>query len=324
VALKSFHLITDGIFLWEFFTTLDYEFDIIRGHRPYRWSIWIYSITRAATLMAIILNLIDLNTMTPINCQIWLTFELIFAYLGLAAASLLIVLRVIAIWNKGRIIVATATTLWVTNIVIMIQGIVRLRSNWSATLLGCDIFNSGNSKLNIISCVVTDLVLLLAVLVGLFRLRSYCSGTFHMGRFLWKQGVLWLLLATLAEVPPAVFIILDLNGSFNLMFQLPSLIAMTIGATRMYRSLVDFASSTTDIASDILQNGNNNVSKLEWGPSPRDRIEVTVDTSYERHRVSRASYHGTHTGTVGQRYERPQGMSLDKDPENPIDTRVTG
>jgi len=26
---------------WEFFTTLDYEFDIIRGHRPYRWTIWV-------------------------------------------------------------------------------------------------------------------------------------------------------------------------------------------------------------------------------------------------------------------------------------------
>jgi len=28
----------------------------------------------------------------------------------------------IAIWNKDRIVVATATSLWVTNIVIMIQG----------------------------------------------------------------------------------------------------------------------------------------------------------------------------------------------------------
>ena len=26
---------------WEFFTNLDYEFDIIRGRRPYRWTIWV-------------------------------------------------------------------------------------------------------------------------------------------------------------------------------------------------------------------------------------------------------------------------------------------
>ena len=24
---------------WEFFTTLEYEWDVIRGHRPYRWTI---------------------------------------------------------------------------------------------------------------------------------------------------------------------------------------------------------------------------------------------------------------------------------------------
>jgi hypothetical protein len=26
---------------WEFFTTLDYEWSVFRGHRPYRWTIWV-------------------------------------------------------------------------------------------------------------------------------------------------------------------------------------------------------------------------------------------------------------------------------------------
>ena len=26
---------------WEFFTTLDYEWKVIRGHSPYRWTIWV-------------------------------------------------------------------------------------------------------------------------------------------------------------------------------------------------------------------------------------------------------------------------------------------
>jgi len=26
---------------WEFFTTLDYEWRVIRGHLPYRWTIWV-------------------------------------------------------------------------------------------------------------------------------------------------------------------------------------------------------------------------------------------------------------------------------------------
>ena len=30
-------------FSWEFFTTLDYEWSIIRGRRTYRWTIWVCS-----------------------------------------------------------------------------------------------------------------------------------------------------------------------------------------------------------------------------------------------------------------------------------------
>ena len=26
---------------WEFLITLDYEWSVIRGHRPYRWTIWV-------------------------------------------------------------------------------------------------------------------------------------------------------------------------------------------------------------------------------------------------------------------------------------------
>ncbi len=35
---KSFPTPTDS---WEFVTTLDYEWMVIRRHRPYRWTIWV-------------------------------------------------------------------------------------------------------------------------------------------------------------------------------------------------------------------------------------------------------------------------------------------
>ena len=30
---------------WEFLTTLDYEWSIMQGHRPYRWTIWVCNYT---------------------------------------------------------------------------------------------------------------------------------------------------------------------------------------------------------------------------------------------------------------------------------------
>ncbi|KAH9984308.1 hypothetical protein BJV77DRAFT_199900 [Russula vinacea] len=36
-VLKLWHFV-DGLFIWEFVTTLDYEWEVIRGKRPYRWT----------------------------------------------------------------------------------------------------------------------------------------------------------------------------------------------------------------------------------------------------------------------------------------------
>ena len=32
---------TPSAFRWEFVTTLDYEWNVIRGRQPYRWTIWV-------------------------------------------------------------------------------------------------------------------------------------------------------------------------------------------------------------------------------------------------------------------------------------------
>ena len=47
--------------------------------------------------------------------------------------------------------------------------------------------NIMSTKPVIITTLVTDLVLLLTMLVGLFGTRRYGGGTFGLGGFLWKQ-----------------------------------------------------------------------------------------------------------------------------------------
>ena len=84
---------------WEFVTTLEYDWDVIRGRLQYRWTFWvrnnilvalvscsrahlspglifsfntrqIYSLARVAALSGIILDFILLNNTKPINCQV--------------------------------------------------------------------------------------------------------------------------------------------------------------------------------------------------------------------------------------------------------------
>jgi len=280
--VKKFWHTTNGLYLWEFFTTLDYELDVIRGRRPYRWTIWIYSLTRLATLFAIILNFIALDAMTPINCQAVVTFELIFSYLGVATASLLIVFRVFAIWNRDRIVMTISVGVWVVSVSFIIQGIVRLRSVWDPALQFCTVLNSKSNQLNITVTLIADIILLLIVLIGLLRLRRDGGGRFALGRLLWNQGVLWLFLATVAEVPPTVLIALNLNDPLNLMFQLPAMIMLSICATRMYRSLTDFVYGSIDNPLEGSPAHNNKVSHTKQGPSTplsSSQIEAAVDTA---------------------------------------------
>jgi hypothetical protein len=97
------------------------------------------------------------------------------------------------------------------------------------------------------------------------------------------------------------------------LFQLPSGITMSIAATRMYRSLSDFVSSTTEMydilsvfsshvrmtrwlcsANDDPPKCGSKVSELKWNqsaPIAFNQIEVTVDTTHEQSQRSWVSRH---------------------------------
>jgi len=308
LAVQKFWHALAGLFIWEFVTTLDYEWSVIQGHRRYRWTIWIYSVTRLATLMTVILNLVTLDITAPTNCQVLSTFSFFFAYTTFALSSLLIVLRIIAIWNKHKAIVGLATVLWVTNVSLLILGIARIRAVWVPENSSCSVPNIESGKPNVVSVLVTDIVLLLVMLVGLLRLRRRGGGMFALGHLLWKQGVIWLLLATVAEVPPTMFVFLNLNDPLNVMFLMPSLIIMSIAATRMYRSLVDFVSSS-DITKDSERHqriGHNRTSAPTISISP-NRMEVAVHTPYERDSTSQIGRNTSDLsmGDSGQLLEKP-------------------
>ena len=79
---------------------------------------------------------------------------------------------------------------------------------------------------NFVITLISDTILLLTVLVGLFRLNRGIRGSIGVGRLLWNQvrlfcfaswaldptigfitaskGVIWLLLAAAVEIPPVV------------------------------------------------------------------------------------------------------------------------
>jgi len=225
--VKLWHTV-DGLYIWEFVITLDYEWSVFRGYRQYLWTIWVYSLTRLAALMAVIIHMIGFDTLSLINCQAWITSEIFFAYSAFAGATLLIVIRTIAIWNRNRIIFMITMGIWCTNVGFLIYSIVLLRSDrssWAPAEGLCVELNTDSSKYNVSATLATDMTLLLIMLAGLLRIHLQGGGMFGLGHLLWKQvgwwwfslvgcsqltnvtslkGIIWILLAAAAEVPAAV------------------------------------------------------------------------------------------------------------------------
>ncbi|KAI9436540.1 hypothetical protein F5148DRAFT_936292 [Russula earlei] len=285
---------------------------VIQGRRPYRWTIWLYSLTRVATLMAVVMSMIGFDVTTPINCQLWIISELIFSYTAIAAASMLIVIRVIAIWNRNRVVSVIAMSTWATNIAALIRSIVLLRSvsspvNDTGT---CYLSNTLDSKLNLMTSLAADIVLLLIMLVGLLRWRLQEGGMPNIARFLWKQGLIWLLIATFSYVPTVVFISLNLNAAFNIMFQIPALVTLSIAATRMFFS-------TPKQSGFVLPETN----RIRFAPisSTSNRLEVAVRTDCEQYAASQASRYSLHVITDDQLHKKPDGRGTEDDAESGVD-----
>jgi len=186
------------------------------------------------------------------------------------------VLRIIAIWNREKIIILIAMGVWVTDVAFLIYGSAQIRNSWSHELNACVLVKPDGIKPGIMGSLIADVVLLLIMLIGLLRLRFGAGDGFNLERVLWKQGLIWLLLAIVCETPPTVFISLNLNEPTSYIFQIPNVITMTIAATRMYRSLMDVGS--TESLQDGLPDTGSGVrteSKIRFrsGPFPLSQME---------------------------------------------------
>jgi hypothetical protein len=79
------------------------------------------------------------------------------------------------------------------------------------------VINIESAKLNSVAILVTDTLLPVIMLIGLLRLRCNEHGAFSMGRLLWRQGLIWLFVVTVFEVPAVVSVeIYALDLSFPL------------------------------------------------------------------------------------------------------------
>ncbi|KAI0056582.1 hypothetical protein BV25DRAFT_1920832 [Artomyces pyxidatus] len=249
--LKLIHVL-GGIYIWEFVTTCNFELEVLRRRRPYRWTIWVYLCVRISTLIAFSFMFVDIGPWTSESCRIGDIITFAFSYLSVASASLIIVIRTAVLWNYNRAAVALSVGIWAVSTALNIRDLTLVEAYYDPQADICMQISTNRSQANAVGILVSDLVLLGTMLAGLHRHYDAKDGFFGLWRLLFRQGVIWLFLATIAEVPSVVMIYLDLSDPWNIMFPPAALLILAIAATRMHRELSEYGSITTFQSVDIL------------------------------------------------------------------------
>ncbi|KAH9966373.1 hypothetical protein BGW80DRAFT_735714 [Lactifluus volemus] len=210
-VLKLNHVVA-GIYIWETMFTLGFELDVLRGKRPYRRTIWLYLGTRYTALLAFIVYFIDIDSSVILPCQLVTTTSYVLRYVSWEFASLLIALRVIAIWDRNIFVSLLVIGTWLGDLGLNIYGSFKLRATYDPTVETCNLLDFRKILVNVVCILVVDVVLLMTMLIGLLRYSHRNStGLWHL---LYQQCIIWLFLAAIADVPLLVFISLSLNGAY--------------------------------------------------------------------------------------------------------------
>jgi len=232
----------DGIFIWEFVTTLGFEWEVFTGKRPWKWSFVVYLVARLLALMCVILNLIGFNVTTEFNCNAWFRSTLVSAWFSVAIASFLLVLRGVAIWGRDRIITTVAVIIWSGNVAASFWSVTKAQTVWSPVANTCVISGTNDFRWSILTNLIVDLSLLSIMFVGVMHKKNAT----YLWRMLYLQSIFWMLTAIATEVPSVVLPFLNMSDAWNLMFQVPHMVLMVIMSTRLYRDLFQYITNDHD------------------------------------------------------------------------------
>ncbi|VDB85589.1 unnamed protein product [Peniophora sp. CBMAI 1063] len=232
-----------GVYIWEVASSITHDIRLITRQRDGRSLLtkWCYLLCRYLCLAAICSILVGFNVTTEINCEGWLLSVFVLGFLAFELASILVAIRVVAIWQHSRPVMALIGAALLTQFAFIIYVSSQANAHWDPVGKGCAFEDTEAARKFYTTTLVVDTFLLVLMFVGLARVRD--ARTHGLWRFLWVQGFMWVVLVMIVEIPSVTLLWLNLNQPMNVIFTTPELVALVIAATRMYRSLSNYSDS---------------------------------------------------------------------------------
>ncbi|KAF5356865.1 hypothetical protein D9756_006443 [Leucocoprinus leucothites] len=250
ILIKFMHALL-GLYAYEWLLSLDFEFDLLRGKKKFRWPLIFYFANRYLLLFALIGIITSFDTTKEIDCQAIFTFNQIAGDAAVGLASISLSIRTMAIWAQNRYIVGLLVAVILGHWSLILQG-VQLKAVWVPEAGGCVITETNNRILAaiFIYSMVFDFLVLLLNTYKLAGVRSGSDGLLgksRLAKMIFTDGLIYFILAFIANLLATVFMVLNLNQIMSVIFNVPAAVCSTIVACRVVRRLTSFTQGGPDV-----------------------------------------------------------------------------
>ncbi|KIK68478.1 hypothetical protein GYMLUDRAFT_237528 [Collybiopsis luxurians FD-317 M1] len=255
VVFTNFMHVLLGLYIWEWFTSLDFDWSYIRGRKQFRWPLIFYFLNRYCLLFALIGITISLDVTTEINCQALYTFNSCFGNAAIGLASINFSLRTMAVWSQRWYIVIPLVLVILGHWSLLLHGIL-IHAAYDPDTKACIITDTDN-KLLAATFIYTMCFDFTVLSLTAWKLVINAPSSKVMGRsklvvLIFGDGLIYFFIAFLSNLLATTFMILDLNPVMSIIANVPSAIASTTVACRAVRRLALFTSSGPEMFAYVL------------------------------------------------------------------------
>jgi len=241
VAFANFMHVLLGLYIWEFVTTLDFDWSLVTGKRSFRWPMIFYFLGRYSLLGALVGIVVGLNVTSEVDCQALYLINQLCGNVAIGAASINLSIRTIAVWSQNKWIILPIVAIILGHWGLLLRGITLVKAEWVPGS-GCVVTSTSNTIL-IAIYLYTMLFDLTVLVLTAVKLGFAPQGTrSRLVKLIFQDGLIYFVIALTANTVATVFMLLNLNAVMSIIFDVPAAVFSTIIACRAVRRLTRFVS----------------------------------------------------------------------------------
>ncbi|KLO09516.1 hypothetical protein SCHPADRAFT_979721 [Schizopora paradoxa] len=236
-----------GLYLWELFTSLKFDYDIFSRKRRFKWPMIFYFLGRYALFCALLGITISLNVTTEINCQLLYVFNQICGNISIGCASINLSFRTIAVWSQSLYITIGITIVILGHWGLLLHGLI-VHASW-VDGVGCVVTQTDNKGLTALFIYTMTFDFIVMCLTAWKLAVSSQSTQSRLVRLIFRDGLFYFFMAFAVNTVATTFIMLNLNPVMSVIGDVPAAVVSTIVASRAVRRLSEFTSAKAEVYS---------------------------------------------------------------------------